>query len=316
MHERDMAEKNKILVMRTGSHLYGTNTPESDEDFVGIFIPDKEYVMGMKRVDEVDFSVVSKKSDGKNDSDAVDYKLYSLQKFMRLATENNPNILEMLFVNKENIIFINDFGQRLLNAASLFVHAGLKHKFTGYAASQKKKMIMRSDNFNELNSVYDYLRGEDPKTLMIQLDGDGFLDDNFKDGFLKVGDMNLQVNIMVRKAMKQIKHRLDAFSNRGSLISKYGYDVKFGMHLVRLMLEGEELLKTGKVEFPLKKRKMLLDIRNGKYTVEEVLEMAAEYEKNIEGLYENSGLQYKPNHDKINNFCVSMIEEFYYEKQM
>ena len=168
MKERDMAEKNKILVIKTGSHLYGTNTPESDEDYVGVFIPDKEYVMGMKRVDEVDFSVVSKKDDGKNDKDAVDYKLYSLQKFMRLASENNPNILEMLFVNQENIISINDFGQRFLDNSSLFVHKGLKHKFTGYATSQKHKMVMRSGNYNELKYVYKFLGEQDPKSVIVE----------------------------------------------------------------------------------------------------------------------------------------------------
>jgi len=31
--EKEMATKNKILEYRIGSHLYGTNTPTSDEDY-------------------------------------------------------------------------------------------------------------------------------------------------------------------------------------------------------------------------------------------------------------------------------------------
>ena len=58
------AESNRILEIRSGSHLYGTNTPESDEDFVGIFMPPKEYVYGLKSVEEVDLGVISKRADG------------------------------------------------------------------------------------------------------------------------------------------------------------------------------------------------------------------------------------------------------------
>jgi predicted nucleotidyltransferase len=41
--EKQMAEDNKILEIVTGSHLYGTNTKKSDKDYVGIFMPDKEF---------------------------------------------------------------------------------------------------------------------------------------------------------------------------------------------------------------------------------------------------------------------------------
>jgi len=57
---REAAEKNCILEIVTGSQLYGTATPESDEDFIGIFMPPKEYILGLKSVAEVDLSVVSK----------------------------------------------------------------------------------------------------------------------------------------------------------------------------------------------------------------------------------------------------------------
>ena len=42
MEEREMALNNLILKIRAGSHLYGTNTIDSDEDYIGIFLPEPE----------------------------------------------------------------------------------------------------------------------------------------------------------------------------------------------------------------------------------------------------------------------------------
>jgi len=154
MKEREIAEKNKILVVRTGSHLYGTNTPESDEDFVGIFMPSEEYVYGFKKVDEVDLSVKDKDENGKNTKDAVDIKYYEFRKFVKLAMDNNPNIIEILFAPKENIVYINEFGTELLEMAKMFPHQGAKQKFMGYALSQKGKLTdnSRIRLLNEINS--------------------------------------------------------------------------------------------------------------------------------------------------------------------
>ena len=34
--------KKVILKVRSGSNLYGTNTPKSDTDYIGVFIPQDE----------------------------------------------------------------------------------------------------------------------------------------------------------------------------------------------------------------------------------------------------------------------------------
>ena len=99
-----IVNKHTILEVRTGSHLYGTNTPESDEDFVGIFIAPKKFYLGLDKVDECDMSVISKDESGKNDKFAIDRKFYEFRKFVRLAMECNPNILEIIFVDDKNVM--------------------------------------------------------------------------------------------------------------------------------------------------------------------------------------------------------------------
>jgi predicted nucleotidyltransferase len=65
---------------------------------------------------------------------------------------------------------------------------------------------------------------------------------------------------------------------RQDLVDKYGYDTKYAMHLIRLLGEGKELLEDGKITFPRPNKDLLIDIRNGKYTVEQIEGMAMELE--------------------------------------
>ena len=40
--------KNKVILkIRAGSHLYGLNTPTSDEDFIGVYLSTPEELLGL-----------------------------------------------------------------------------------------------------------------------------------------------------------------------------------------------------------------------------------------------------------------------------
>ena len=65
-------------------------------------------------------------------------------------------------------------------------------------------------------------------------------------------------------------------TNRPELVQQYGFDSKFAYHMVRLGLQGVELLTTGHIELPIAEpeRTWLQELRAGKYTKEEALERA------------------------------------------
>ena len=304
-------EKNKILVLSVGSHLYGTNTPTSDLDYSGIFIPSEEYVYGFQKVEEINLGFVSKREDGKNESDAIDYKLYELRKFLMLAKDNNPNILEMLFVNDANVKFINEYGKFILSKAGLFPHKGLKQKFLGYAFSQKHKMVIRTDKFHDLENGLAVLDGINPKLYLAELKHQCLtLVGKCNDKFWQIGDISIQLNVNVKKAVEQLTERLAKVGNRKELYLKHAYDTKFASHLVRLMYEGLELLETGTISFPLKQKDLILAIKNGQYTIKEVLEMSDELEAKVEAMAEKSDLPEKPRQEEIQNMCMIILKEF------
>ena len=312
-----MAEKNKILEIVTGSHLYGTATETSDKDYVGVFLPDIPYILGFKRVEEVDFSIKDKDVNGKNTERALDRKFYEFRKFIALAKDNNPNVLETLFVNEENIVFINDVGRELLSMRHSFLHKGLKQRFVGYAIAQRHKMVIKKDNYFDLLNSLSYLRmfhfGKTLLEIMFKENTPYFIkrqnDVNGNISFIQIGDLNFNPSIIVKNATTKIQERIDKVGNREELLTKYGYDVKYSMNLIRLMLSGIELLKTGDLIFPLKDWGVLRDIRNGKWEMMKVLDYSYELEKEIEDITENSVIPNKPNEDLIESFTIRILHK-------
>lgn len=316
MDVKKIARRNKILVIRTGSHLYGTNTSKSDEDFCGIFLPSEDMVFGYEQFERgvVDLSVVSKRDDGKNDEDAIDFVMYEFRKFIKLSVDNNPNILEMLFVNDENIVDMNGFGEELLYNKFLFPSLKLVDKFLKYASSQKHKMIIRSENYHDLEKASEYfdnIVNEDRKKLLVEIANEklGFI--KVGKNSIKIGDLNFQKHLMLRKVDGAIKERLSKATNRKNLLIKYGYDTKFAANLIRLLVEGIELLETGGLEFPMKERKLISDIKTGKHKITEVLKMAEEYEDQVDSLVKETRLPTYPSENLINTFVKKTLKKHF-----
>jgi hypothetical protein len=307
---RQQAEENKILEIITGSHLYGTSTPESDEDFVGIFMPPPEYVLGLQSVQEVDFSIKDKDESGKNTADAVDRKLYEFRKFINLAMRNNPNIIEILFVPEGVCKYVNQTGAALLAIRDSFPSQESIPRFIGYAHAQKHKMIIRLEHFNELRDGYGYLGLMDPKLTMGQVH-DRIEGSNFKPFWKKetghhihCGDICFEPSVYAKKAYKILKDRLDKATNRKELVLKHGYDTKFASHLIRLLYEGLMLLECGELIFPLPMSDLILDIKYGKWEIGQVIEHADKLEARFKDAQAKTKLPRNANFKAIEKFVI------------
>jgi predicted nucleotidyltransferase len=129
---------NTVLLVRHGSHAYGTNVATSDEDFKGIAIPPKEYFLGSAR--KFDQSIL--------EAPNPDTVIYDIRKFFMLAAECNPNIIEVLHTDPSDHLMVDSIGQVILDNKNAFLSKKIKHTFMGYAVSQigrietHKKWIM------------------------------------------------------------------------------------------------------------------------------------------------------------------------------
>ena len=116
------------------------------------------------------------------------------------------------------------------------------------------------------------------------------------------------------KKMSRMRAKIEGFGKLDTVTSKdfnhlVNFDTKNAMHLIRLLNSGKSLVSTGVFEVRSSIREILLDIRNGKYSYGEVLEMYEDYRSEFESACENSPLPTKPNFDMANMLCIELIEE-------
>ena len=128
-----------ILRGIVGSNAYGLATPESDVDYMGIYMEPQESFLGLRLVQEKDFTI-------HNTSDTKDTTLHEVGKFMRLALRSNPSILELLWLPDWAYTHISTHGEVLLDCRHWFASADLvRDAYLGYATQQFKLLERRGD---------------------------------------------------------------------------------------------------------------------------------------------------------------------------
>lgn len=129
MDVRSWIDARTLYLARHGSHAYGTALPTSDRDLRGVAIPPKPYLLGcLLRFEQ---------HEQKGDPDVV---IFELRKFLGLAMDCNPNVLEILFVAEEDRLKVTPEGEELLANRHLFLSKKARHTFSGYAISQLKRI--------------------------------------------------------------------------------------------------------------------------------------------------------------------------------
>ena len=128
MNTKDLAEQNLIYKVRCGSHAYGTALSTSDVDYAGIFIPPIEYFFGLQA-----FDLLSEQTE-------EDKSYYSLRKYANLAVANNPNVLELLFVDEKDICLSTPVASILRSSRQLFLSQRCQKTFVGYAKAQLSRI--------------------------------------------------------------------------------------------------------------------------------------------------------------------------------
>ena len=82
------------------------------------------------------------------------------------------------------------------------------------------------------------------------------------------------------------------------------------MHIVRLLLEVEQILQEGDLDLK-RNKEQLKSIRRGEWTINEIKDWADKKEKHLESLYEKSDLPAKADKNKIRNLLIDCLEIHY-----
>lgn len=133
------AFKYEIYRTTVGSEVHGTGLPgHEDHDEMGIFVETKSHVIGFDKLDH--FTWRSKPEGVRSEAGDIDLVLYSLRKFLHLAMQGNPSIIQTLFIPREFVIYKNWAGHELTELTTKYIvskKAGLR--YLGYLDSQMKR---------------------------------------------------------------------------------------------------------------------------------------------------------------------------------
>lgn len=357
--ERIEVERRTILVGLAGSHGYGLNRPSSDFDYRGVFIALKRYYLGFDRIEQKDsgwdepgiFSFLD------NNKDTV---IYELKKVLPLLAGANPNVLELLWLNKYPVL--TAVGQHLINHRQLFLSKKVKYTYSGYAFAQIKKMETHRrwllhpprkkplpEDFgirdeapltkDELNAFLEYLynliRGKIEfleeaeqlyQLLTADIDFKGMLKQhplvdvtlpytqqqtNSRGDFIRLLQKSQKYQVALREWQAYLSWQKNRNPTRAEMERRSGFDLKHGMHCIRLLRSGLEILREAKVMVDRQEAgdaDELKAILKGEYAYEQVMKMADELVAQMDVVYAQSTLPYSPDLDRINQLCIELVQ--------
>lgn len=141
---------NLMYLTLMGSRAYGINNPDSDYDYYGFCMPPHQYVWPAKSGYISGYDVIPvfdqwqshsiKDKEGKE----LDFQVFSIAKFFKLAQDCNPNILDSLFTPDDAVVWMDFCGSKVRKNRHLFLSKILIAKFKGYAKSQLKKLMEKN----------------------------------------------------------------------------------------------------------------------------------------------------------------------------
>ncbi|MCK5616788.1 nucleotidyltransferase domain-containing protein [Candidatus Pacearchaeota archaeon] len=149
---------NTIIEIHFGSHLYRTNTPESDQDYKGVYIPiRREILLGTFEY----FYKFDSKEDNtrKNTAGDTDRTFYAIHEFVAQCCKGTVWAIDMLHAPDENCIgLINDTPWHYLRERKKeFVTLELVSSFRDYSAGQLAKYGVKGSRINAAEEFLAWL---------------------------------------------------------------------------------------------------------------------------------------------------------------
>src|SRR5581483_408148 len=328
---------NKILELKFGSHLYGTDTPSSDLDYKAIYLPTAREIVLHKFKGTICKSR-PKATYERNNKDDIDTEIFSLDRYLELLMEGQTVALDLLFAPRYMFTYMKtgEHGIDLLD--HIYANRGRLitrnvNAFVGYARQQAAKYGIKGSRMDALKRVMEYLDSllalkqnpynkllmysdsidalvkecqgfisleKTPLVEVVLLKGPKGLIDQ---PHIRVNGRNIPFHATIKYAREIVGKMLDGYGQRAHKAHLAGgVDWKALSHAVRVNSEALELLAKNHITFPRPDRELLLQIKKGELPYEQVAEIIEEGLAKLYEAHELSPLREKPDYEWSENF--------------
>ena len=301
--------KDCIYLTLSGSYGYGTQKAESDIDLRGILIEQPRYLYGLKSYEQFE-------------DIPTDTVIYGLKKFVTLCTAANPNTLELLGTDEACIIYQTEVGRLLRENTRLFLSQRVIGSFGNYAGAQLRRFC------NALCHDH-YAESEQEKHLTATLNGQiehfNRTYSSFKKEALRIyqdkaGTLRMDVHLEgyplrdFGGIQGEIQNTIRTYNklNHRNRKKDEPHLYKHAMHLIRLLITGIDILDgKGIITKRVAEHDLLMAIRNGHYSFDEIKQFAEDYQLKFNQAAKQTALPKEPNLEKIEQLMTEIYQSRY-----
>lgn len=318
LRDNEHLGSNIQLLALGGSHAYGMSVEGSDLDVRGMSLNAKSEVLLGE-----DFNQVQDK--------ITDTVIYSSNKLLKMLSDCNPNVIEMLGCKPEHYLYVGGAGKLILDNKKLFLSKLCIFTFGGYTTSQLRRLENKSArklNQSEFerhilesieNAKFSFKEryfpmSDDSLNLYIDSSNQANLDSEiFMDLNLHKYPLRDWVNMW--SDMKSIVNSYNKFGKRNENAIAHGKLGKHMAHLLRLYMMCIDILEKEEViTFRVEEHDLLMRVRNGDFLdlnsqpTSEFYDILNDYKKRFDYAKDNTSLPDLPNRKRIEELRLYINE--------
>lgn len=303
-----------------GSQLFGTATPESDEDFRSVVLPTKNEVL----LGKAGTIVQTESRERANVAGDVDRTDLSVQAFLGLLYKSEVTAIETLFATP----LVTTVEWEHIYAHRQGLISKNVQRFVGFSRSQVMRYGGRGQDLAaalDVIKVLESIPGNRTVPANVPEVMKALSDLTKIHGSLKLGFDTRHPNVPVlvlggrtaqlTQNVKDVRDVYQKYIDRAGARSLNAAgrpdkaDLKGLYHAVRILHQALEILNTGELRFPLSSAPELLRIRAGELSTEACIERCDELTGQINAASETSHLPEKVDADIIKKLVIDLHEE-------
>jgi len=312
-----------IVEMRFGSHLYGTDTSDSDLDLKGVYVPEARDIL-LQRVKPSVTSGREKGAGERNRPGDVDREYYSLQRYLALLAAGQTMAIDMLFAPDTVMVKPPSPVWRDIQAHAPRFVSRRASAFVRYCRQQANKYGIKGSRVAAARSALALIQTAEEKhgtTARLSVVGPSLarfvemtqhvalVDAETPTGTvvrqLEVCGRKIPLTASVKTAREVVQRLVAAYGQRAIQAEGHeGVDWKALSHAVRVGREAVELFRSGRIVFPLPYADHLLQIKRGAHAYAVVAEEIEQLLEEVTAAAADSSLPAVPDEDAMNALVI------------
>lgn len=295
-----------VVIVMSGSRMYGTATANSDVDYLGIYIPTKEQLL----LNNFPHHIPYKK-------DNIDLQIWSIHHFLKLVCKGETMAIDLLHAQYENWIAYNiHVWPYLVNHKKDFYTKNMR-AFVSYARKQASKFGSKGNRIKELEKVIKFCKIEYIDTRLSEVwdylptgDHIHFINEQ-PIRLYQICGGKFQETVKIGYVLNGLEKLLTSYGKRANMAKdNKGVDLKALSHAIRSAEQVYWILKYGTFKYPLKNSKFIKQVKYNKIDFKIAIAVLEDYMTEIEKMMETSNLPETINKKVWDQWLVKLLENY------